>query len=74
MLSILLKRAKDVGQIKGVIPHLVEERLSILQYGVDITIFIDHDLEQPKNLKLLLIKQLSSLKINYHKSEVFCYI
>lgn len=30
MLSILIKRAKDDGQMKGVIPHLVEEGLSIL--------------------------------------------
>jgi hypothetical protein len=36
---------------------------------------MDHDLEQAKNMKLLLcvFEQLSGLKINFHKSEIFCY-
>ena len=55
MLAILIKRAKDDGQIRGVIPHLVEDGLSILQYADDTTIFMDHDLDQAKNMKLLLI-------------------
>ena len=45
MLSILIKRAKNDGQIKGVIPHLLEDGLSILQYANDTIIFMDHDLE-----------------------------
>ena len=49
--------------------------MSILQYADDTIIFIDHDLEQAKNLKLLLcaFEQVSGLKINFHKSEIFCY-
>ncbi|WVZ54189.1 hypothetical protein U9M48_005027 [Paspalum notatum var. saurae] len=41
----------------------------------DTIIFIDHDPDQAKNLKLLLcaFEQLSGLKINFHKSEIFCY-
>ena len=75
MLSILTKRAKNDGQIKGVIPHLLEDGLSILQYADDTIIFMDQDLEQAKNMKLLLsvFEQLSGLKINFHKSEIFCY-
>jgi hypothetical protein len=36
---------------------------------------MDHDLEKARNMKLLLtaFEQLSGLKINFHKSEVFCY-
>ena len=36
---------------------------------------MDHDLDQAKNMKLLLtvFEQLSGLKINFHKSEIFCY-
>ena len=30
MLALLIKRAKNDGQIKGIIPHLVEDGLSIL--------------------------------------------
>ena len=75
MLTLLIKRAKANDQIRGVIPHLVEDGLSILQYADDTIIFIDHDLEQAKNLKLLLcaFEQLSGLKINFHKSEIFCF-
>jgi hypothetical protein len=75
MLNLLINRAKADGKIRGVIPYLVDDGLSILQYADDTIIFLDHDLEQAKNLKLLLcaFEQLSGLKINFHKSEVFCY-
>jgi hypothetical protein len=54
MLDLLINRAKVVGQVRGVIPHLVDDGLSILQYADDTIIFLDYDLEQAKNLKLLL--------------------
>ena len=75
MLAILIKRAKDDGQIRGVIPHLVDDGLSILQYADDTILFLDHDIEQAKIMKLLLsvFEQISGLKINFHKSEIFCY-
>jgi hypothetical protein len=75
MSALLINRVKTDGQIRGVIPHLVDDGLYILQYVDDTIIFLDHDLEQAKNLKLLLcaFEQLSGLKINFHKSEVFCY-
>jgi hypothetical protein len=75
MLALLINRAKTDGQIRGVILHLVDDGLSILQYADDTIIFLDHDLDQAKNLKLLLcaFEKLSGLKINFHKSEVFCY-
>ena len=36
---------------------------------------MEHDLEQAKNMKIILcaFEQLSGLKINFHKSELFCY-
>jgi hypothetical protein len=75
MLALLIRRAKADGQITGVIPHLVDDGPSILQYADDTVLFLDQDLEQAKNLKLLLcaFEQLSGLKINFHKSEIFCY-
>jgi retron-type reverse transcriptase len=39
MLAILIKRAKMEGQIDGVVPHLVDDGLSILQYADDTIIF-----------------------------------
>ena len=75
MLAILISRAKEAKQIQGVVPHLVDEGLSVLQYVDDTIIFMDNDLERAKNMKLLLcaFEQLSGLKINFHKSELFCY-
>lgn len=49
--------------------------LSILQYADDTILFMENDLEQAKNLKLVLstFEKLSGLKINFHKSEIFCF-
>lgn len=44
MLSILIERAKNNGDFKGVIPHLVDGGLSILQYADDTMLFMEHDL------------------------------
>jgi hypothetical protein len=75
MMFVLISRVKELGQIYGVVPHLVDERLLILQCADDTIIFMDNDLERAKNMKLLLcaFEQLSRLKINFHKSELFCY-
>ena len=75
MLTLLIKRAKGDNQIKGVVHHLVDDGPSISQYTDDTIIFLDHDLENAKNMKLLLsvFESLSGLKINFHKSELFCY-
>jgi hypothetical protein len=74
MLAILIEWAKSDGQIEGVIPHLVDGGLSILQYADDTILFMDHDLKKARNLKLILaaFEQLSGLKINFHKSELYC--
>jgi hypothetical protein len=75
MLAILIARAKDNGQIGSLLPHLVEGGVSILQYADDTILFMEHDLEHAVNMKLLLciFEQLSGLKINFHKSEIFCF-
>jgi hypothetical protein len=75
MLVVLISRPKETEQIKGAIPHLIDEGLLVLQYADDTIIFMDNDLERAKNIKLLLcaFEQLSRLKINFHKSELFCY-
>jgi hypothetical protein len=76
MQAILIKRAKMEGQIDGVVPHLVDDELSILQYADDTIIILDHDLEKKtKNLKVLLcaFEKLSGLKINFHKTKMYCF-
>ena len=75
MLAILINRAKDEGQVSGVVPHLVDGGLSILEYADDTILFMYHDIEKATNMKMLLcaFEQLSGLKINFHKSEIFCF-
>jgi hypothetical protein len=75
MLVILIERAKSDGQIEGVIPHLVDGGLSILQYVDDTILFMEHDLKKAQNLKLILasFEQLLGLKINFYKSGLFCF-
>uniref|UniRef100_A0A453KG56 Reverse transcriptase domain-containing protein n=1 Tax=Aegilops tauschii subsp. strangulata TaxID=200361 RepID=A0A453KG56_AEGTS len=43
MLTILIGRAKDDGQVGGLVPHLVDGGVSILQYADDTIIFMEHD-------------------------------
>jgi hypothetical protein len=45
---IIINRAKEDCQVSGLIPHLVDGGVLILQYADDTIIFLDHDLE--KNL------------------------
>ena len=75
MLAILIDRAKRDGQVGGLIPHLVEGGVSILQYADDTILFLEHNLEKALNMKLILamFEQLSGLKINFHKSEIYCF-
>jgi hypothetical protein len=53
-LAVMIEHVKSSGQIEGEIPHLVDGGLSILQYADDIILFMEHDLENPRNLKLIL--------------------
>jgi hypothetical protein len=75
MLAIIINRAKSDGQIKGVIPNLIDDGLSILQYADDTTLFVEHNIDQARNIKLLLsaFEKMSGLKLNFHKSEIFCF-
>jgi hypothetical protein len=75
MLAILINIAKNDGQIARVIPNLVEDGLSTLQYVDDTTLFMDHNFDQPRNLKLILtvFEKSSGLKINFHKCEIFYF-
>jgi hypothetical protein len=40
-----------------------------------ILLFMEHDFEKASNLKLILsaFELMSDLKINFHKSELFCF-
>lgn len=76
MFAILVNRVKGEVQFEGLIAHLVDGGLSILQYAGDTILFLDHDVAKAENLKLLLVafEQVSGLKINYQKSEFFVLV
>jgi hypothetical protein len=46
-----------------------------LQYEDVTIIFLEHELEKALNMKLVLciFEQLSGLKINFHKREIYCF-
>jgi hypothetical protein len=75
ILAILINRAKNECQFNAIVPHLVDDGLSILQYGNHTIIFLDHDMSSARNLRLLLcaFEQLLGLEINFHKSKSFCF-
>jgi hypothetical protein len=75
MLAVLIERSKELSFFDGLVPHLVDDGLSILQYADDTILLLDDDLEKAKNLKLVLsaFEKLSGLKINFHKSELFSF-
>jgi hypothetical protein len=58
-----------------VVPHPVDGGLSILQYADDTILFMEHDIKKARNLKLILsaFEQFLGLKINFHKSKLFCF-
>jgi hypothetical protein len=72
-LATMFDNAKLTGQIRGLVPHLIEGGLTHLQYADDTIVFLNHDDQSIYNTKFLLycFENMSGLKINYEKSEVF---
>jgi hypothetical protein len=75
MLAVLINKAKSEGQTHGLIPHLTDDGFCILQYADDTILFMEHNIDHAWNINLLLstFEQMSGLKINFHKSKLFCF-
>jgi hypothetical protein len=60
------------GLVVGLADNIITKGISMLQYADDTILLIQDDLEQARNLKLLLylFEAMSGLKINFEKSEV----
>jgi hypothetical protein len=73
-LALLMKKGQEEGLVKGLVPHLVDGGISILQYADGTILLLEDILENARNVKyiLCLFEQVSGLKINFHKSEIFC--
>jgi hypothetical protein len=67
MLAIVIICVKNGIQIVGVVPHLVGGGISIWQYADDRILYMEHDLEKARNLKIILLEfeQLSGSKSKF---------
>jgi hypothetical protein len=71
-LGTMLDKARLSGQIKGLVPHLIEGGISHLQYADDTVIFMALEEQSILYTKFLLycFENMSGLRVNYQKSEV----
>ena len=72
-LTLLIHRAENNSLLEGLGVN-DENKAAVLQYADDTILLIPDSLEYTKNLKYImcLFEQLSGLKINFNKSEIFC--
>uniref|UniRef100_J3LGX6 CCHC-type domain-containing protein n=1 Tax=Oryza brachyantha TaxID=4533 RepID=J3LGX6_ORYBR len=72
-LARMFELAKSNGILSGLVPNLVNGGLTHLQYTDDTIIFIPCIDSEIMAIKFLLycFEEISGMKINYHKSEVF---
>jgi hypothetical protein len=65
-----------VDLLIGVVSDLIQDGVVMLQYEDDTVFIFEGDLESARNLKFILciFEQLSGLKINFYKSEVYFYL
>jgi hypothetical protein len=72
-LATMFENAKLAEQIRGQAPNLIEGGLTHLQYANDTIIFLNYDDQSIYNTKFLLycFEDVSGLKINHEKGEVF---
>ena len=67
--------ARKVGLINGMLSKSLDGGVNMLQYANATSFLMQDDYESAHNLKyiLCLFEQMSGLKINFHKSELFCF-
>jgi retron-type reverse transcriptase len=71
LIRMIIKAQKN-NKFCGLIDHIIEKGVDVLQYADDTIICLKHSIEGARNLKLLLYmyEMMASLKINFLKSEV----
>jgi hypothetical protein len=53
-LALLMKKGQEEGLVKGLVPHLIDGGISILQYADDTILLLEDDLENARNVKYIL--------------------
>ncbi|XP_026433399.1 uncharacterized protein LOC113330800 [Papaver somniferum] len=69
----MIKRAQEQGLLSGFQVKPNGLQIGHLQFADDTLIFLDADIEQVKNLRIILLsfEMLTGLKINFAKSQIF---
>jgi hypothetical protein len=69
----MVLQAQQNGLFVRLAPDVIDKGVAILQYAEDTVLCLSHNPENAVNLKLLLLifELMSSLKINFVKSEIF---
>jgi hypothetical protein len=68
----MIYKAQSNRLFCGLIHHIIENGVAVLQYADDTIVCLKHDVEGVRNMKLLLYmyELMAGLKINFSKSEV----
>jgi len=71
-LTRMIIKAQENNKFCGLIDHIIDKGVAVLQYADDTIICLKHSVEGAINLKLLLYmyEMMAGLKINFYKSEV----
>jgi hypothetical protein len=71
-LAKMIQQAQSVGLATGLVSHLIENGVVILQYADDTILLVQDDMEHIIHLKLIpyMFEAMSGLKITFLKSEV----
>lgn len=72
-LAAMVEAAKVGGHISGLVPYLIDQGVSMLQYAYDTVLLMEKTDENMLHMKFLLycFEKMFGLKINYQKSEIF---
>jgi DNA polymerase III psi subunit len=70
--SRMLVKGTNCGLIRGLCPNFIPGGVVSLQYADDTLLFLENDPQVALNLKWILtcFKQISGMRINFHKSEL----
>jgi hypothetical protein len=71
-LAKMIHNAQDNSLIKGLVSDLIPNGVAVLQYADDTILCMEEDADTTQNMKILLYlyEKMSSLKINFNKSEI----
>jgi hypothetical protein len=71
-LTRMILKAQSNDRFCGLVYHIINKGIVVLQYADDTFIYLKHNLEGARNLKLLLYmyEVMTGLKINFMRSEI----